>query len=718
MVSLMRVAVLLTMLIILPINQVTLQEQFDTIDLKSKDSVEVIMKLTDDVRIIWLFAAYDIIYGGYVELIDKWFIYRNVQSETLVGTGIEIVDTMEGKIINGASDSTLSSLFKVVSVQQKAYIIAEGYSMICVFDENLTIQSYEPMGNILTRYFAVVDIEDQKYIFIAGQNMSKRPYEDFMMLLKVEVNGTLNECWKLHVGFDGQPVIGDIDADLELEILALNGESIDVYSLGNGSFEYYIDLSMQPHEKLMLVDADGDGELEILSWDQNGVVLFELDGSHIWHIETHVYDVAYGDIDWDGRMEMIICGGEGIKVINAEDGSTLWVWNSPPTSNPVLADINNDSKIEIIFTNTTHLCILDWTGKLLYSARIFDAQVTGSGILVWDINKNSLLDIAYYGSRQPKSETEGYYLGVLEIEGSGKRIYWNKYQTEEDFVEPENQLFIDKDMDMLSDYSELVLGTALGCPDTDGDGIPDGWEIANMLDPLDKNDATKDYDRDGLNNIDEYIIGGDPYRKDKDEDGLEDKYEPMHNTDPSDPDTDNDYLLDGLELNYGLDPLCNDTDGDGMPDGWEVMHGLNATDPVDASLDLDEDGLTNLEEYHYGTNPANPDTDGDYMPDYWEVMYGLSATDPDDADIDPDEDGLINLEEYRYGTDPMDPDTDGDGYSDGYEVSCGTDPLDPNDYPVPFIKKYWWVLAISIATIVVLVVFLYKHGVLVRKVEI
>ena len=45
--------------------------------------------------------------------------------------------------------------------------------------------------------------------------------------------------------------------------------------------------------------------------------------------------------------------------------------------------------------------------------------------------------------------------------------------------------------------------------DTDGDGMPDGWEVTYGLDPL-TDDASADSDGDGISNLDEFNRGTDP----------------------------------------------------------------------------------------------------------------------------------------------------------------------------------------------------------------
>ena len=46
--------------------------------------------------------------------------------------------------------------------------------------------------------------------------------------------------------------------------------------------------------------------------------------------------------------------------------------------------------------------------------------------------------------------------------------------------------------------------------DTDGDGLPDSWELQNGLNPYDPFDALSDYDSDGRTAIQEFLDGTDP----------------------------------------------------------------------------------------------------------------------------------------------------------------------------------------------------------------
>ncbi len=144
----------------------------------------------------------------------------------------------------------------------------------------------------------------------------------------------------------------------------------------------------------------------------------------------------------------------------------------------------------------------------------------------------------------------------------------------------------DFDDDNVTNYHEGRFDTDPFAADTDGDGLPDRFEVQYpALDQTSADtdddgvtDSEWDVDDDGLTNYEEYEAGTNPLLADEDGDGLNDSRELEVGTDPRDPDTDGDGLLDGEEIELGTDPLVADTDGDGVDDG-------NATHTTSTSND-------------------------------------------------------------------------------------------------------------------------------------
>ncbi len=242
--------------------------------------------------------------------------------------------------------------------------------------------------------------------------------------------------------------------------------------------------------------------------------------------------------------------------------------------------------------------------------------------------------------------------------------------------------------------------------DSDGDGLLDGWEAANGLDPAsartnpsgapdiyqyyssfrgDTNDRDRDYLPDGW----EAAFGVDDPSADPDGDGVTNAGEYLNGTDPTGPDalygavpaqadSDDDNVTDAVERALGLDPRSRDTDSDGLTDGAELYeHRTDAHDP-----DTDDDLLLDGLEVARGTSPILADTDGDGLDDAFELSTDPLVPDTDhdlipdgeesDAVLDTDGDGLPDMveitSEYLAGsTDPYNPDTDGDGLLDGQE---------------------------------------------------
>lgn len=132
--------------------------------------------------------------------------------------------------------------------------------------------------------------------------------------------------------------------------------------------------------------------------------------------------------------------------------------------------------------------------------------------------------------------------------------------------------------------------------DSDGDKLPDAWELVHEFNPYafltplhaqtplydaawatlavqgtsTVSDAVGDYDKDGLTNQQEYWAHTNPRKVDTDQDGILDGEE----------DFDTDGLSNRLEANLGSRPDLSDTDDDGDSDSVEQGAG---TSPIDSS---------------------------------------------------------------------------------------------------------------------------------------
>lgn len=96
--------------------------------------------------------------------------------------------------------------------------------------------------------------------------------------------------------------------------------------------------------------------------------------------------------------------------------------------------------------------------------------------------------------------------------------------------------------------------------DTDQDGIPDQWEYNHAIDgePLNGELLNCDFDGDGLSSEDEYLLGTDPLQADTDGDGMPDGWERDQGLDPQGGydaklDYDGDGLLNKEEAQMGFD---------------------------------------------------------------------------------------------------------------------------------------------------------------------
>lgn len=119
-----------------------------------------------------------------------------------------------------------------------------------------------------------------------------------------------------------------------------------------------------------------------------------------------------------------------------------------------------------------------------------------------------------------------------EVDGTADKGFFRLWFTDQPTTNPDDDDF---DNDGLTNWDEINLHQTNPLKaDTDGDGLPDGWEVFNNLDPLGIWDALWDFDGDGLSNLEEFLNGTNPFNSDTDGDGTSDGDETAQGTDPAD----------------------------------------------------------------------------------------------------------------------------------------------------------------------------------------
>jgi len=164
-----------------------------------------------------------------------------------------------------------------------------------------------------------------------------------------------------------------------------------------------------------------------------------------------------------------------------------------------------------------------------------------------------------------------------------------------DFVSHPNRWQLpgkDSDDDGLTDAEEQVVGTNCGKVDTDGDLLPDKWELDNGLDPTTDNRSAPDQN-------------GNQTYPDSDGDGLDELDEYRNQTNPNLTDSDTDGVSDFNEVNVTLSDPNDSTDKDPVPpeERFSVKLGVgdrSGSESEDYVLDCFEiDGETGEEMLKY-----------------------------------------------------------------------------------------------------------------------
>lgn len=118
-----------------------------------------------------------------------------------------------------------------------------------------------------------------------------------------------------------------------------------------------------------------------------------------------------------------------------------------------------------------------------------------------------------------------------EVDGTASKGFFRLKHTDQPVPPGETLETADFDNDGLSNIEEIappppLLATDPLNPDTDSDGLPDGWETVHFLDPNDPADASQTFPGSALTNLEAFqagvLAGPGATMENKDVDALDD----------------------------------------------------------------------------------------------------------------------------------------------------------------------------------------------------
>ena len=281
---------------------------------------------------------------------------------------------------------------------------------------------------------------------------------------------------------------------------------------------------------LSIGDADNDGENElvvgmdysgrkwiVLEWTPAGLMkVFETGGSDVISV-----DVA--DADNDGENEIIVGAAAWSwydwRVYEWNGSLYELVWDSPSYGYVIAKarDVNGDGLNEVVVSDDGYgwgdfgIMVFQWTGatyEILWENTVTSFTRSGNfGNMLGGV----VPQVAARHLVEPDQRTDSY-VEILEWQGDSMESVW-RLQVYTGTL----PIFGDCDNDGLDELIICDRGHAEGARlyifgaqvpgDSDGDGLPDNWEVEEGLNPEDstgENGAGGDPDRDGKSNSEEW----------------------------------------------------------------------------------------------------------------------------------------------------------------------------------------------------------------------
>ena len=322
-----------------------------------------------------------------------------------------------------------------------------------VFKENGDISGTFLIPQTLNEKLSLGDLDNDKKKEIATFSMTDAVPLYFYVF---DYLGNLKLRKDLHPNIDMfMPIVADLNNDLQGEIIiksGIIGKTILQILDGRGNVISKIFTRIQENTGSVIeanpvvgdFDADVDLEIAVPLWhEENGqrrtyIEVYNRNGTPVpgWEkvaLPDFIYNPVCGDLNGDGRDEIIGCGWEGALFILDSYGELLLNRVFSPgqaVGSPAIGDINNDGKPEIVFNQfnnfgPTNLLAIDAQGVL-----ILNKAISGHAIfspLIGDMDGDGIPDIVFgnydyiYAFDGQGNDIDGF---PIEVNGETGFIIW------------------------------------------------------------------------------------------------------------------------------------------------------------------------------------------------------------------------------------------------------------------------------------------------------
>lgn len=322
--------------------------------------------------------------------------------------------------------------------------------------------------------------------------------------------------------------IVDVDVDGHEDILFADDDLSWVRNLGAGAFEDEVWIVPGLGANALAADdIDNDGDIDAVVTGTDGVSLLEGDGLGGFSPATSVSSdpllrPALADLDGDDDLDVILSGSALYLADNDAGNIGVPIELAPIVSHEyALADLDGDSDLDLLASTGTFPNPAVWylnEGGLFGAAQsLLDVQAIAV-LAAADIDSDADIDPLFVAL------DDGYR--VLSLDNLGGGVFGEQLALSDFFIGEGGEQITVGDLDGDADLDVVVAATGLYWDN--------GWAQLWVY----TNDSVIDTDRDGLSDETEGTLGTDPNNPDSDGDGVIDGEDLAEDSDPNDPPND------------------------------------------------------------------------------------------------------------------------------------------------------------------------------------